>query len=181
MTTMRLLEVLVVACGVVGCGATNAPVASPIARVVSEPQPEGCPLRARVVFRQLGADGSETLLALHCDYAGPQLEIGEHYEWGEGGSERIALERDEADAIWRVVRASDWRDWDSCAAVEPPRWSVEIDDGSTALMEARCSGELPHAWRAIYDALDAAQPRFEEVEWPFDGDYWRDELVYYRP
>lgn len=164
----------------VGCGGSVASVpVAPSARVAPE-RDAGCPLRARVVFREKRVDGSEGLLALHCDYDGPELEIGELYEWGEGGTERITIERAQADAIWEVVRDSRWRDWNSCADVEPPWWSVEIDDGSS-LMQARCKGALPDAWRAIYDALDAAQPRFDDFEWPFGGDYWGDELVYYRP
>lgn len=120
---------------------------------------------------------------MECGYGGPELESGEYYEWGEGGSERIALDQDAADAIWRVVRASGWRDWQSCDGEGAQRWSVTIDDGSTALMEAQCSGELPTAWRAAHDALERAQPQgFDEnVEWPFHSDYWSDELVYYRP
>lgn len=179
---MRMLPSRIVTLALVaGCASVPAPTPQAPAPVGPEvARLAGCPSGARVVFREVRADGSQRIVGVHCGRRA-ELEIGEVYEWGEGGSERIEIGRDRADAIWRVTRESRWREWETCeSSAARPRFEVEVDDGSTALMYAHCDGHLPNAWRATLDALRAAEPEVEPFEWPFDGDYWRDELGYYR-
>ena len=39
------------------------------------------------------------------------------------------------------------------------------------------SGQLPKEWTQTYGVV---KPDEEHVLWPFDGEYWRDELGFYR-
>ena len=181
MTPLRSLAIvvaLIVGCASASTISVSAPPTSGQASTATEVA--GCPLGTRVVFHEVRADGSTTLLGLHCGRES-ELEIGEVFAWGEGGSERIAIDMDEADAIWRIAQEHRWREWETCRDEGArPRFEVEVDDGSSALMFAHCDGRLPGAWSATLEALRNAEPEVESFEWPFDGDYWRDELGYYR-
>ena len=169
-----------------GCAASVTPPAAPPAPSATPARADaapGCPTGGYVVLSVHRADGSGESLGLRCRARSsePARIVGQVFAWGEGGDDELPIDDAEADRLWReTVLAHRMRRWSSCDAPEVPgetRWRLELDDGD-GLHFARCDRAPPDRWRQVWGALEEEPDPGLEQPWPFDGEYWRDELRY---
>ncbi len=111
----------------------------------------------------------------------PPMEDG--FPAHEGDYDELDVDADAAAEIWSAVQDANYLEWSSCDDnTTGELWIVEIDDGVESRL-ARCADALPPRWQALREALEEnSQSNAEEWngEWPFNGEYWQDELGYYR-
>ena len=171
--------------------ASGPVVGAPTHAATTQPATETpCPPGGYVVITDRPVEEPHQSIALRCDEAELHMVIDAPLVKGEpaheGSYDSFVVSRETADALWRVVVDAEWVRWRSCEPGTGPRYEVEIDDGQRRRL-VHCEGRLPTSWARVRDALrtEAHWPAADfETLWPFgdewNGDYWRDELGYYR-
>ena len=187
-----------VLCVLMGCASTAAtvhPTVRPPVHSSTDGQSEAtehearCPAFAFAEFVERREDGSVKTVRMDCARDGSaEIHVYESAAMvddapeHEGYAETETIDREAAATAWRVVLERRWRGWTSCLDVAAgPRWNVHVDDGETSRL-VHCHGGLPLGWRPVLEAVEQAGPPNEEWDgvWQFDGEYWQDELGYYR-
>lgn len=110
---------------------------------------------------------------------------GECAEWG-AETRRIELTRGEWAALWESVRASGWRTVEDCTpAIEAgvPSHSLTVTTPADSRTLSCRRDPLPPGYARVVESLSPPpEPEWDgsdESIWPFDAEYWRDELRYY--
>ncbi|MEZ4249623.1 MAG: hypothetical protein R3B99_15445 [Polyangiales bacterium] len=181
---------LLITC-LLGCSA-SLPPAGPnvVERPIVASAPRVCPTGGYVVVTERHADGPHRSYVLACDTR--QLDVVEYAPRLDDGSaahedsvESFELTPDVFAALWRLVSDAASTGRGSCEPDEGVFFEVRLTTGGGP-RTARCDGRLPGPWARVHEALQTEAERFvlDERVWPFgwewSGDYWRDELGYYR-
>ncbi len=175
-----------------GCATTGVTAEPPIEAAQTSPQVAAyevrCPAFAFAEFVERRENGSIKTVRMDCARDGSaEVHVYESAATvdgepdHEGYADTETIDREAAATAWRVLLERRWRGWTSCLDVAAgPRWNVHVDDGETSRL-VHCHGGLPSGWRPVLEAVEQAGPDEEwDGEWQFNGEYWQDELGYYR-
>lgn len=158
---------------------TPEPEPATVARAEAAPDCDGVEIELLVRDDESVPEGGwSRRIALRCHARGATLT----YETGcaecEIGTETIELARADATALWSELRGVSLASLECARATGALGHRIQIASARGVRVVECNAPETPAAWSALEAILSTARETEDAELWPYDAEYWRDELRY---